>query len=215
MKKIIIQSIKPQYLEQILKGAKTIEIRKSLPKCDFPIDIYLYCSKNPSSKFGGKIVAKYTLNHIVRFNILYINGKYHILQDPSNRKIENVKKQSCLGLEAIYRYANKKELYGWFIDNLVVFNQSIKLTDFYSNNMVLRRPPQSWQYIMIDNLTFSNFCKKQLEKELGFEADEIVLIETEQNADNPDGLPYYYLFVYKGKRYKYIFGKLIVETDEN
>ncbi len=61
---------------------------------------------------------------------------------------------------------------------------------------------------MIDNITFCELCKKQLQKELGFKADEIMLMETEQNADKQDELPYYYLFVYKGKRYRYIFGKL-------
>ena len=45
MNKCIILSVKPEHLHKILTGQKTIEIRKSMPKCDYPIDVYLYCTK--------------------------------------------------------------------------------------------------------------------------------------------------------------------------
>jgi predicted transcriptional regulator len=45
MTKCIILSVKPQYLHKIITGKKTIEIRKSMPKCEYPIDVYLYCTK--------------------------------------------------------------------------------------------------------------------------------------------------------------------------
>ena len=45
MNKCIILSVQPQWLQKILTGKKTIEIRKSTPKCDYPIDVYLYCTK--------------------------------------------------------------------------------------------------------------------------------------------------------------------------
>lgn len=94
MKKSIIISIQPQWVEKILNGEKTIEIRKSMPKCDFPIDVYIYCCKSNngslnyfgkeegyhympyeigfwSKKYGeendnlcGKIIAKFTLNKV-------------------------------------------------------------------------------------------------------------------------------------------------------
>ena len=44
--KAIMISIKPKYVAQILNGDKTIEIRKTMPKCDFPITVYLYCTKD-------------------------------------------------------------------------------------------------------------------------------------------------------------------------
>ena len=94
MKKAILISIRPEWVEKILNGEKTIEIRKSMPKCELPIDVYIYCSKpnkypNTSngnktqilsfdkstnkyrlwrSSYGkvlnGKVVAKFTLNKI-------------------------------------------------------------------------------------------------------------------------------------------------------
>lgn len=45
MNKVIILSVQPQWIHKILTGKKTIEIRKSAPKCDLPIDVYLYCTK--------------------------------------------------------------------------------------------------------------------------------------------------------------------------
>ena len=43
--KAIMISIKPKYVVDILNGRKTIEIRKTCPKCELPIDVYIYCSK--------------------------------------------------------------------------------------------------------------------------------------------------------------------------
>lgn len=42
--KAILLSIKPKYVADILNGRKTIEIRKTMPKCDLPIDVYIYCT---------------------------------------------------------------------------------------------------------------------------------------------------------------------------
>lgn len=44
MKSILI-SIQPQWVEKILKGEKTIEIRKTMPKCELPCKVYIYMTK--------------------------------------------------------------------------------------------------------------------------------------------------------------------------
>ena len=44
MKKILI-SIKPKWVAKILNGEKTIEVRKTAPKCELPCEVYIYCSK--------------------------------------------------------------------------------------------------------------------------------------------------------------------------
>lgn len=43
--KAILMSVQPKWLEKILNGEKTIEIRKTMPKCELPIDVYLYCTR--------------------------------------------------------------------------------------------------------------------------------------------------------------------------
>lgn len=44
MKSIMI-SIQPQWVEKILNGEKTIEIRKTMPKCELPCKVYIYCTR--------------------------------------------------------------------------------------------------------------------------------------------------------------------------
>ena len=44
MKSILI-SINPQWVEKILNGEKTIEIRKTKPSCELPVKVYIYCTK--------------------------------------------------------------------------------------------------------------------------------------------------------------------------
>lgn len=93
MKSILI-SIKPKWVAKILNGEKTIEIRKTMPKCDLPIDVYIYATKRQNLVLGdnfygdwvteytttrgwskenveriwvnlsGKVVAKFTLNKV-------------------------------------------------------------------------------------------------------------------------------------------------------
>ena len=55
MKSILI-SIRPEWVAKILNGEKTIEIRKTAPKCDLPIDVYIYCT-------NGRAVAKPNIFH--------------------------------------------------------------------------------------------------------------------------------------------------------
>ena len=51
MKEVLI-SIQPQWVEKILNGEKTIEIRKTMPKCKFPCKVYIYCTKGKNSLIG-------------------------------------------------------------------------------------------------------------------------------------------------------------------
>jgi len=95
--KAIMISIKPKYVADILNGKKTIEIRKTAPNCDLPIDVYIYCTKdkpraimtdkgcvvantlevggNSQYKSGyscsGGVVAKFTLNKVEVIKLPY------------------------------------------------------------------------------------------------------------------------------------------------
>lgn len=62
-KKAILISIKPEWVEKILNGEKTIEIRKSMPKCDLPIDVYIYCTKGNVNFYK-----------LIRENYIYFSG---------------------------------------------------------------------------------------------------------------------------------------------
>ena len=90
MKSILI-SIQPQWVEKILNGEKTIEIRKTMPRCELPVKVYIYCTKGSpylldlrkhthltfnyelidccyqkydKYNLNGKVVAEFTLNKV-------------------------------------------------------------------------------------------------------------------------------------------------------
>lgn len=45
MKRYLLLPIKPKHVLNILNGEKTLEIRKYIPKCNLPCEVYIYCCK--------------------------------------------------------------------------------------------------------------------------------------------------------------------------
>lgn len=152
MSKAILISIKPKWVAKILNGEKTIEIRKTMPKCKLPIDVYIYCTKdkkyanlvNRGGFLTGMVVAKFTLNEVNAF----FSYDETFLED------------SCLTSDELEEYAdNKNVLYAWHIDNLEIFDKPLKLIRFSTlksnKGYVVKtyRPvlkaPQSWCYIEV------------------------------------------------------------------
>ena len=159
-KKAIIISIRPEWVEKILNGEKTIELRKTLPNCKYPIDVYIYCTKsdryhldwefgkNVHDKrwfcwakkapyyqehqeiYSGKVIAKFTL-------------PYGLLLDRYDAWV--ITEKAKVSKEEFFEYkGTKKEIYGWKIENPIVFKKPKELSEFG-----LKRPPQSWHYIEI------------------------------------------------------------------
>lgn len=153
MKEIMI-SIQPRFVEKILNGEKTIEIRKTMPKCELPCKVYIYCTKNngkwvgeyPSYQFcdnklnclNGKVVAEFTLNKIDTIEIC----------DPfvfRNKEQEDwwwFKSNTCLDCEQIMSYIGYgsdhdgwgdeyDKGYAWHIDNLKIYDKTKELSDFH------------------------------------------------------------------------------------
>ena len=78
--KAIMISIQPKWVAKILNGEKTIEIRKSMPKCDLPIKVYIYCTKEKILgsliKVGSEENIKtFGKNAIVGINKCYVEKK--------------------------------------------------------------------------------------------------------------------------------------------
>jgi len=148
MAKAILISIKPKYVADILNGKKTIEIRKSMPKCDLPIDVYIYCTKNKdmvcfrpnfdgyacvpnlygNEHFNGKIVAKFTLNTIWKYK-----NKKPVAFRGENKMIlyqyDDLQVFGCISLEEINQYCNGN-CYTWHIDNLEIFDTPKEISEF-------------------------------------------------------------------------------------
>ena len=93
MKSIMI-SIRPEWTAKILNGEKTIEIRKTAPKCDLPIEVYIYCTKEDDllrlSRVEGDrfIIGKnFDIKDYYRLHSAY-NGKGKVVAKFTLKKVE-------------------------------------------------------------------------------------------------------------------------------
>ena len=167
MAKAILISIQPKYVADILNGNKTLEIRKTAPKCDLPIDVYIYCTKdrkyanliNRGGFLTGMVVAKFTLKNWTKW-------KVHPEEEPDEEDRE-ISKSSCLSVNETIRYAAGKPICGWHIDNLVIFDKPKEIKNFLTYSHIisgigfkgeskgfeilkpLTRAPQSWKYVEV------------------------------------------------------------------
>lgn len=155
MKSVLI-SIKPKWCELIASGKKTIEVRKTRPKCAVPFKCYIYCTKDKGISFwtgkryayaddrslnlfdvcgNGKAIGEFICNKIDRLTICGCDNK--------NLELRRVDKNfaaydldcdylnKCqLSLCELKNYANGSELFGWRISDLVIYDKPKDLDDF-------------------------------------------------------------------------------------
>lgn len=195
MKQAILISIQPKWLVKILNGEKTIDIRKTMPKCELPIDVYVYCTQGNSlyayeGKFGfaggksnniissypttllnGKVVAKFTLRKSYRINTIYYRSNFGKIQHSESGDTQELCDKACLTINELLDYRKGKPLYAWHIEDLVIFDEPMELSEFGSGygdwvkdekgyNYVgdginrikyrLTKAPQSWQYVYVE-----------------------------------------------------------------
>jgi len=179
--KSILLSIKPKWVAKILNGEKTIEIRKTMPKCDLPIDVYIYCTKDnhqrliytgkrgfyPPDLANGKVVAKFTLNKVEEIyyecgnNGISIDG-YKWFYTEEIDIVQDFEKSTCLNEYELFNYLQPKEAggtpcgYAWHISNLVIFDEPKYLCDFWNTKKgvfccPLTKAPQNYCYIETEN----------------------------------------------------------------
>lgn len=159
MKSVLI-SIQPKWCDKIASGEKTIEVRKTAPKCEVPFKAYIYCTKEKKQddiiwagvcgdrgKWNGRVIGEFICdkvdeynfhNGLTEFNSMgltsRIYGSYLIFADDY--------KSMCLSYDEVKNYGKGKTLYGWHISDLKIYDKPRNLSEFG-----LHRPPQSWQHI--------------------------------------------------------------------
>lgn len=161
--KAILLSIRPKWVEKILKGKKTIEVRKTAPMCDLPIDVYIYATKYKHDwvikdgvsvyddwvKINGKVVARFTLK---RLEVVFNHSAntpfppYDAIRCQSQKaKNDEFLKQSCLTQKQVTEYIGKDNIgWSWRIDDLAILDEPLPLDAFK-----VRRAPQNWQYVEV------------------------------------------------------------------
>lgn len=159
MAKAVLISIRPDWVEKILSGEKTLEVRKTRPKLEAPFKVYIYCTAGNLSYevsngmmcniSGGKlVVGEFVCDKIDCVDIPYpaFMGKLdkHWTED------------SCCTYYQLHRYFYHDRAYFWHISGLKVYDNPLELTAFrkpehptglrYEEDAI-KRPPQSWCYV--------------------------------------------------------------------
>ena len=172
MKSVLI-SIRPQWVEKIASGEKTIEVRRTRPKLEVPFKAYIYETKGQYIKFihgahtkygygCGKVIGEFVCDKVEKLEEhIEQGGLYYILSYTFNE-------QAQLDNWELHDYGKGKTLYGWHISELKIYDKPKELSEFrkpcdrfldcctcrrlvrneyMSCDNKITRPPQSWCYV--------------------------------------------------------------------
>lgn len=144
--KCVMISIRPEWCEKILKGQKTIEVRKNAPKLVTPFRCYIYCTDGRTLRIGndGQLLLSSKNRHknIHRCPVLNktVLGEFTCncilpIEVQDNGSIRDWNQyhlaSSCVPYEDVADYiGNGNTGYGWHIDNLKIYSNPIRITDF-------------------------------------------------------------------------------------
>lgn len=173
MKSVLI-SIRPEWCEKIVSGKKTIEVRKTRPKCETPFKCFIYMTAgnavypvtingNPyicSNNGGKQVIGEFICDRI---------SEAHWMQDFGYACVykEWQDNEDCMTNDEMLAYIGDKDvLYGWHISELKIYDEPKGLWEFCRNcnpgygadckfckthggsrSKMLQRPPQSWCYV--------------------------------------------------------------------
>lgn len=175
MKSVLI-SIQPKWVDKIVNGEKTIEVRKTRPKIETPFKCYIYMSQGYLKDLGSysewiyknrmKVIGDFVCDIIEPFT------EYKLLYDGNY-----VEKETRVPTEELLSYKGKNDfLYGWHISELKIYDKPKMLSDLCipcktncedckkplyfecsceeKGKKIITRPPQSWCYV-------EELCKAQ------------------------------------------------------
>lgn len=141
----VIVSIKPKWLEKIIRGEKTIEVRKSAPK-EVPFRAYIYCTKSKGYEVTvdevrddgkerhhngkGKVVAMFVCDRVDKYTFSHYEAEYRVTH------VEQ--KAMCLNQPELIRYGNGNLLYGWHITDLRILPRPQDLSIYSGRKRVLK-----------------------------------------------------------------------------
>ena len=170
MKSVLI-SIRPKWVEKIVKGEKTVEVRKTAPK-EVPFKAYIYCTIGNGMKVDylvpngiqcGKVVGEFICYKVY---LIKNQGNMFSVAGEEQRVTNEIFRKSCLDYYDMVSYFGNKDGYGLHISELKIYDKpkelrECKKTCFYKSCIrgfcehwkysrcenFLTMPPQSWCYV--------------------------------------------------------------------
>lgn len=176
MKSVLI-SIQPKWCEKIAARRKTLELRKSKPNIPVPFKCYIYQTRH---KWAFKILRAMKLDSLadtMESGFAKVIGEFvcdHIMRHCQMANADFAEQQSCVHRDKIFEYSGGKEVFGWHISDLKIYDKPKPLSMFYkecaglydlglcwecekavgeececatNGRVFLNRPPQSWCYV--------------------------------------------------------------------
>lgn len=148
MKSVLI-SIQPKWVEKIANGKKTIEVRKTAPKCKEPFKCYIYVTKAKKWFHSGIILTSNELLWLSSGKLKMCDG-FELWVDGEDYQCVNGKvigefvcdnaewmsmrdcDKACMTLKEAVDYGKGKKLYGWHISDLKIYDKPKALSEFYT-----------------------------------------------------------------------------------
>lgn len=142
MMKSVLISIRPQLVEKIASGQKTIEVRKTAPQ-EVPFKCYIYESRNGGHRCKHCNEKDSCYSYAPK-NVGCYNGRGKVIGEFICDKVDEYHYDYCDGVdidddtiletaidrEDINIYAKGKTLYGWHISDLKIYDKPKELSKF-------------------------------------------------------------------------------------
>lgn len=147
--KAVLISIAPEWCEEIVKGKKTIEVRKTKPSIPTPFKVYIYCTKTKNKwslcdyegayrNSEGEIVyaQQHVIGEFVCDKVISTCG-WRLRGDTqqcAKRTVleEEFPRLACLTIDELVQYAggDGRGIYGWNISDLKIYDIPKTLGEF-------------------------------------------------------------------------------------
>lgn len=133
MKSVMI-SIQPKWCEKIAARWKTMELRKTKPNIPLPFKCYIYQTK---FKWVFNLLRSLKLDDIadaLTIGFGRVIGEFvcdHIMGHCEMANADLAEQQSFVRRGDIAKYSGGREVFGWHISNLVIYDKPVELSDFY------------------------------------------------------------------------------------
>ena len=141
--KAVLISVKPKWCELILRGKKTVEVRKSRPKLKPPFKVYIYCTKAPKGwvhigkniQLDTKVIGEFICDDIIKIvRVGYTTREalqYRAVKDCTVLS-DDIFDHSCLTKNEIEKYLDGRKGYAWHISEFVIYDKPKELSEFRS-----------------------------------------------------------------------------------
>lgn len=135
----ILLSIKPNYVELIASGEKTIEVRKTAPQ-EVPFKAYIYETQGATEtpwadedghlifKGSGQVVGEFICDKVYPIKN---RGSSFSVADEEQSVTNEIARQSCLYYDDMVSYFGNKDGFGWHISDLKIYDKPKELSEFY------------------------------------------------------------------------------------